>query len=105
MYESDLRDRLHAQRLHRALLKTGWFGEPGDGFAGEPCPRPKGLCGVLGGSGDVGPAGGGVPDQDAWFGLLEPPPLGLLTAMVVAAQRAVVTHTSDPPRLARGGLQ
>ena len=43
-----------------------------------------------------------MPDQDAWFGLLEPPPLGLLTAMVVAAQRRVFFSATHP--LGLGGL-
>jgi hypothetical protein len=30
-----------------------------------------------------------VPDQDAWFGLIEAPAFGLLTPVVVAAQRRV----------------
>ena len=45
----------------------------------------RGSGGVLGGVGGVGAAGGSVPDQDARFGLLQPPALGLLAAMVVSA--------------------
>ena len=41
------------------------------------------LDGVLGGCGGVGASGGSVPDQDAWFGLLQPPSFGLLAPVVV----------------------
>ena len=43
------------------------------------------LDGVLGGGGGVGASGRGVPDQDAGFGLFQPPAVGLLAAMVVTA--------------------
>ena len=39
-----------------------------------------------------GPSGGGAPLQDAGLGLLKPPSFGLLTAMVVTAQRTVPTY-------------
>src|SRR2546421_10566406 len=45
--------------------------------------------GVVGGGGGVGASGGSVPDQDARFGLFEPPAVGLLAPMVVTAQRTV----------------
>src|SRR5690242_15322295 len=54
-------------------------------------PRPPGerlwLGGVLGRGGGVAASARGVPDQDCRFGLLQPPPFGLFTAMVVPAQR------------------
>ena len=43
------------------------------------------LEGVLGGGGGVGATGGGAPDQDAGFGLFQPPALGLLAGMMVPA--------------------
>src|SRR6185437_11201023 len=46
--------------------------------------------GVLGGGGGIGPSGRGAPDQDAGFGLLQPPAVGLFTAVVVPAQRRQV---------------
>jgi len=52
------------------------------------CPRGR-LYRVLGGCGDVAAPGWGVPDQDAGFGLLQLPSFGLLTPMVMTAQRRV----------------
>ena len=52
--------------------------------------RPDRLAGVLGGGGGVGAAGRGVPDQDAGLGLFQPPAVGLLAAMMMAAQRGQV---------------
>ena len=48
-------------------------------------PEALGLRGVLSWSCDVGAAGGGMPDQDARFRLLQPPPFGLLAPVVMAA--------------------
>ncbi len=45
------------------------------------------LEGILGGGGGVGAAGRGAPDQDAGLGMLQPPALGLLAAMMVPAER------------------
>src|SRR6185437_4149339 len=64
--------------------------------SGSPASRPPhaqrraGSGGVAGGGGGVGTAGGSAPDQDAWFGMFQPPALGLLTAMVVPAQRGQI---------------
>jgi hypothetical protein len=40
-----------------------------------------------------------VPDQDARFGLLQPPVLGLLAAMVVPTQRTVAAQADAGPEL------
>jgi len=62
-----------------------------------------GCAGVPGWSGEIGAAGGGAPDKEAWFGLFQPPPFGLLAPMVVTAQWAVFTHTSGLRCFACGG--
>ena len=59
------------------------------------------LDGVLGWGGGVGTADGGVPDQDAGCGLVQPPALGLLAAMVVAAQRGQIA-LAGPPAVVMG---
>jgi hypothetical protein len=56
--------------------------------------RSSGLDGVLGGGSDVGASGWGVPDQDAGLGLVQPPSVGLLAAVVVPAERREVTKTT-----------
>src|SRR5712691_6442004 len=48
---------------------------------------------VSGRGGGVGAARWCPPFQDAWFRLLEPPPFGLFTAVVVSAERGEVTGT------------
>jgi hypothetical protein len=72
---------------------------PHNGLGSIPDPRPAnqepgrlGLRGVLGGSGDVGAAGRGAPDQDAWFRLFQPPPFGLLTPMMMSAEETMAAR-------------
>lgn len=67
--------------------------------AGRPQEAGRGLIPLLrvpGGSGDVGASGRGMPDQDPWFRLLEPPALGLFGAMMVPAQRSQTAFARDP---------
>ena len=45
----------------------------------------RALYGIGGGRGGVAAAGRNAPDQDAWFRLVEPPPFGLFTPVVVTA--------------------
>jgi hypothetical protein len=49
----------------------------------------------VGRCGGVGASGWGVPDQDTRFGLFQPPPLGLLTTVVVTAQWGQVAFAGD----------
>jgi hypothetical protein len=75
----------------------------------HPAATPRSTVGcrldrVFGRSGGIGAPGRGAPDQEARFRLLQLPHFGLFAAMMVAAQRAVVTRTSGPRCLARGGL-
>ena len=57
----------------------------------------------------MGAAGGGPPSQDTWFTLFQPPALGLLTAMVMTAQRilfVIIIHMTigDAIGLAMDGV-
>jgi hypothetical protein len=56
-------------------------------------PARDQLKRVHGRGGGEGPPGGGAPFQDAWFRLIEPPPLGLLAVMVVSAERLLAAYT------------
>ncbi|MGH3202303.1 MAG: sensor histidine kinase [Streptosporangiaceae bacterium] len=47
-------------------------------------PGPRRLDRVLSGGGGVGASGWDSPAQEAWFRLFEPPPLGLLTPMMMS---------------------
>src|ERR1700678_4345857 len=64
-------------------------------------PRTCALDRILRGGGGVGAAGGGPPSQDAWFALLQPPALGLLAPVVVAAQRREVALAGGPAEMPR----
>jgi hypothetical protein len=61
------------------------------------------LRGVLGGSGGVGAVGRGAPDQDARFGLFQPPPVGLLAPVMAPAQRTVAAFDQATDRAYRIG--
>ena len=55
----------------------------------EHMTEALGCAGVPGWSGEIGAAGGGAPDKEAWFGLFQPPPFGLLMPVMMSAQRTM----------------
>src|SRR6266704_3752717 len=66
--------------------------------------RPVDLGGVAGGHGGVGAPGWCAPLQDAWFRLLERPPVTLFAFMVVPAERGEVAFAGGPAVVPGGGV-
>ena len=56
-------------------------------------PPPCWSCRISRGRGGVGAAGWDTPDQNARFRLLQPPPFGLLTSMMVTTQWTLLMLT------------
>src|ERR1700722_13694292 len=64
----------------------------------------RGSEGVPGGGGGVGAAGGGAPSQDAGFGLLELPALGLFAPVMMPAQGREVAFAGQAALVPGGGV-
>ena len=94
--ESDRYEIVTGRVLRRAFLSVG--GGPAAALRGAALDR------VHGGAGGVGAAGWGSPFQDAGFGLLEVPALGLFGAVVVAAEGREVAFAGAAALVPGGGV-
>ena len=62
------------------------------------------LCGLAIAPRGVGPARRCHPDEDPWFGLFEPPALGMFDAMMIATQRPKVALATAAAPVERLGV-